>query len=164
MTGRLRQKGFSLLEVLVVLAVFSLLAIISTTAVLLAVRGAQKSSTTGRVRENTDYTLATIERQIRNATEITTCNADTIIFKDQDSNQTSFSCINIGGVDSYVASGSAGLTATGISVTRCSFACSTAIGSGPPSVSFDITATDRNTSGPQGSTFTASTQIFLRTY
>lgn len=158
------KKGFSLLEVLVVLGVFSILAIVSTTAVLLAVRGAQKSATTSKVRENTDFTIATIERNLRNAAEIVSCSNDSLVFKDQDSNTSTFSCVDIGEPDGYVASGSARLTGNGINVINCSFVCSGSVGSTPPSVSFDITSTDKNFTGPQGSIFQASTQIYLRTY
>lgn len=160
----MNQKGFSLLEILVVLTVFSLLAIISTTTVLLSLRGTQKSAITAKVRQNIDFTVATVERQIRNANNIVACNSDQIIFTDQDSVQTSFACTNLGSPDAYVASGSARLTSADVTVTSCSFFCSGSLGSTPPSVTFNISASDKNLAGAQGSSFTTTTQIYLRSY
>lgn len=158
------QSGYSLLEVLVVLVIFSLLAVISSTAILLAIRGARKSDASARVRENLDFTIATIERQVRNATSITNCGPDSVDFEDTDYNPASFSCQNIGQADGYVASGSARLTANGVTVTACSFTCTGEQGSNPPSVSVDLTAKDRNISGAEGATFSVNTRVVLRTY
>ena len=62
-----RIQGFSLLEILVVIAVFSILAILTTQAVLLTLKGSKKSESLTKVRGSIDYSLAIIERSIRNA-------------------------------------------------------------------------------------------------
>lgn len=158
------QKGYSLLEVLVVLVIFSLLAIVSSTAILLAIRGARKSDASARVRGNIDFAIATIERQIRNASSITSCVGDQIDFEDPDYNPATFSCQNIGAADGYVASGSARLTAEDVTVTGCQFTCVDAQGSNPPIVTIDLSARDKNTSGAESASFSISTQVVLRTY
>lgn len=161
-----KQSGYSLLEVLVVLVIFSLLAIISSTAILLAIRGARKSDASARVRENVDFTVATMERQIRNASSITSCSTNSIVFDDSTFNPASFSCVNIGQADGYVASGSANtrMTASEITITGCQFSCSDAQGTNPPAVNIDITAKDKNTTGAESASFSISTQVVLRTY
>ena len=158
------QFGYSLLEVLVVLVIFSLLAVISSTAILFALRGARKSDASARVRESVDFAIATIERQLRNASSITSCDAGMISFNDRDFGPSTFSCVEIGEDTGHVASGSARLTADGVIVTACDFTCTDAQGSSPPSVNVTISAKDRNTTGAEGATFSVSTQVVLRTY
>lgn len=161
-------KGFSLLEVLVVLAVFSLLAIVSTTVILLSVRGTKKSDTSSRVRQNVDHAISVIERQIRNATSVASCpNADpnVLSYFDQDGNPTSFTCF-ANPVDGYIASGSAKITADEVIIDYCSITCVPAAGgeSSPPYVDISINARDKSTTGAESSAFSAQTQIYLRTY
>lgn len=158
------QAGYSLLEVLVVLVIFSLLAVVSSTAILLAIRGARKSDASARVRGSLDFAIATIERQVRNASSITNCDGGQIDFEDGEYNPASFSCQNIGQADGYVASGSARLTGEDVTVTSCVFTCTTSQGSNPPSVTIDLSAKDRNTAGAEGASFNVSTQVVLRTY
>lgn len=158
------QKGYSLLEVLVVLVIFSLLAVVSSTAILLAIRGARKSDASARVRGSLDFAIATIERQVRNASSVTACDGASIDFEDTEYNPASFSCQNIGQPDGYVASGSARLTAEDVTVTGCQFTCVDNQGSNPPSVTVDLSAKDKNISGAEGASFSVSTQVVLRTY
>lgn len=162
--GFKKEGGYSLLEVLVVLIVFSLLATISSTAILLAIRGARKSDASSRVRSNVDFAIATIERQLRNASSITSCDPDVIVFNDQDSNPTSFSCLDIGEPTGYVASASSRLTASEITITTCQFTCTEAQGANPPSINIDLEAKDKNTTGAESASFSVSTQVVLRTY
>jgi len=164
----MNKNGFSLLEVLVVLAVFSLLAIVSTTVILLSVRGTKKSDTSSRVRQNVDHAVSIIERQVRNATSISSCpNNDPNIldYFDQDGNPTSFTCF-ANPVDGYIASGSAKITADEVIVESCIIRCVPATGgsSSPPYVDVLISARDKSTTGVESSVFSAQTQIYLRTY
>lgn len=162
-----RQKGISLIEILVVIAIFAVLGIIITRSVALTLGGSRKSESLVNVRENLDHALSIIERQIRNADSISQCpNPDPAIinFSDENGNIASFSCIRTGLDDSYIASGSARLTSTNVKIANCSFICSPETGSSPPSVTISLEAEDANTTGIQGSTVTAVTQINLRTY
>ena len=58
-------KGMSLLEILIVVAVFSILGVIVTRSVLLTLRGSKKSESQVKVRENVSFSLGVIERQLR---------------------------------------------------------------------------------------------------
>lgn len=159
------MQGFSLLEVLVVLTVFSLIAIIATQSIILTLRGARKSEATTKVRQNVDYALSVIERTLHSAKSVTCPNPDpsVINFVNADGVASSFSCITAGS-DKYMASGSARLTGSDIQVTSCSLSCSSPAGS-PSSVTVNITASDMASgSTVEGSVLTTSTQIYLRTY
>jgi prepilin-type N-terminal cleavage/methylation domain-containing protein len=161
-----RIQGFSLLEILVVITVFSILAILTTQAVLLTLRGSKKSESLTKVRGNIDYSLAVIERNIRNAEFIVECpNSDTSIISYLDENGvlTSFSYASDddGG---YIASASGRLTSSDVDVTRCEFECEEGEGDTNPAVTVSISAQDAKMSGMEGGDITISTKIFLRTY
>ncbi|MBU0572258.1 type II secretion system GspH family protein [Patescibacteria group bacterium] len=159
-------QGFSLLEILVVITVFSILAILTTQAVLLTLRGSKKSESLTKVRGNVDYSLAIIERNIRNAESIIDCSdteTDIISYLDENGVATSFSC----GTDEdggYIASASGRLTNSEVDVAGCSFVCEDAVGETNPAVIISISAHDANLSAMEGGEVTISTKIFLRTY
>jgi prepilin-type N-terminal cleavage/methylation domain-containing protein len=159
-------QGLSLLEILVVITVFSILAVLATRAVFLTLRGSRKSESTIKVRENVDYSLAVIERNIRNAESIEECpNVDTTIISYLDENGvlTSFSCASDadGG---YIASASGRLTSSEVDVTTCSFVCEEGGGGAPPVVTVSIEAQETAAGALESGKVTVSTKIFLRTY
>lgn len=156
---KVNNKGISLLEILVVITVFSILAILATMAILLTLRGARKSEALIRVRSNVDYSLAVMERNIRNAESFINCGSETdaISYLDEDGSLSSFSC-----EDDYIASGSARLTSEEVEIFSCSFTCDDS--TSPPSVEMSIGARDANATGIEGAQMTTSTKIFLRTY
>lgn len=158
-------KGISFIEILVVIAVFAILGVLATRAILLTLRGSRKSESVVKVRENVNYALAVIERQLRNAESIdtTTCTGGRVDYKNQDGIGSSFVCTNIG-AGGYIASGSARLTSTDVAVTLCSFSCSPASGDVLPSVTVNVTAQDAVATGVESAQVSSSTQIFLRTY
>lgn len=161
-----RNKGFSLLEILVVITVFSILAVLTTQAVILTLKGSRKSESIAKVRSNIDYSLATIERNIRNAESVQQCpNPDhnMLAYFDENGILTSFSCATDedGG---YIASASGRLTNSEVDVTSCSFVCEDVAGETNPAVTVSISARDAELSSLEGGEITVSTKIFLRTY
>jgi prepilin-type N-terminal cleavage/methylation domain-containing protein len=163
----MKEKGMSLLEVLVVVAIFAILGILVARSIILTLQGSQKSESLVRVRENLDYSLSIIERQIRSANSVTPCpNIDTnvINFIDQNGVASSFSCVNPGLADSYLASGSARLTNDNVGIVSCTFSCTNSGSSNPPLVTIDLTVKDASSSANQQTSVTASTQIYLRNY
>ena len=159
-------QGFSLLEILVVVTVFSILAILTTQAVLLTLRGSKKSESLTKVRGNIDYSLAVIERNIRNAESMEECpNSDPniISYFDEDGVLTSFSCAS-DAEGGYIASASGRLTSSEVDVTSCSFVCEDVGGETNPEITISISAQDVNLSAMEGGEITISTKIFLRTY
>jgi prepilin-type N-terminal cleavage/methylation domain-containing protein len=159
------KKGFSLLEILVVLFVFSLLALVATQSLFLTLRGARKSESVVDVRRNLDYAVASIERQLHNASDIDPCEArmEVLSYTDQDQLPAEFSCVNIGD-EGYVASSSARLTSDEVSVTSCWFECMPAVDGIPTSVTIDLSAKKLDAEGVEASMMTTSTKVYLRNY
>jgi len=163
----MKQKGMSLIEILVVVSIFAILAIITTRSVLLTLQGSKKSESLVKVRENLGYSMGVVERQIRNANAIAECpnsDANVVNYTDQNGNPASFSCVNVGSTNAYVASGSARLTSTEITVTSCSFVCTPGTSANPPLVSVTLEAKDAAAVGIQNSSVSTTTQIYLRNY
>lgn len=161
-----KRMGFSLVELLVVVAVFTIIAVISTQALILSLRGSKKSESLGLVRENLDYALAIVERNLHSAADISPCpNTDTSIisYTDRTGVVTTFSCQDVGG-DGYIASGSGRLTSDEVNVTACTFTCSSGSVTVPPSVRIAVTAEDANVSGAEGGQVTTDTKVLLRIY
>lgn len=153
--------GMSLIEILVVITIFAVMGVVVARAVILTVGGSKKSESIVKVRENLNYAMGIVERQIRNANSIPTCpNSDSkvIDYIDQYGKATSFSC----GAD-YVASGSARLTNNEIIVSGCSFICSPGANY-PDSIKVSFTAKDKYAVGIQNATVSVESQISLRNY
>jgi prepilin-type N-terminal cleavage/methylation domain-containing protein len=163
----MNNKGMSLLEILVVVSVFSILGILITRSILLTLGGGKKSESLIKIRENLNYSIAVMERQLRNADSIVDCsNSDTvsITYLDQNGIASSFSCVaGSGGLAGYVASGSAKLSSDTVNITNCSFVCASSSGT-PSSVTINLEGTDASTRGIENTIVTAKTQIFLRNY
>lgn len=159
-------KGFSLLEAMVVLTVFSLLAIVATQSILSTLRLTNKSNSSTKVRGDIDYAMSIIERHLHSATEVSPCplsDDKTIAYKDQLGEVATFSCVS-SNEEGYIASGSARITSEIISITQCSFTCVQGSGSAPPYVTVSLTARDSTKTGIESSNISTSTQIYLRTY
>ncbi|HET7098804.1 MAG TPA: prepilin-type N-terminal cleavage/methylation domain-containing protein [Patescibacteria group bacterium] len=161
------QHGVSLLEILVVIAIFAILGIITTRAVILTIGGSKKSESLIKVRENLGNSMGIIERQLRNADSVINCDnteATQIDYTDQVGNPASFTCLGVGTDDAYVASGSARLTSNLIKITYCGFICVPETSTNPASVSVSLNAQDVTQTGVATSKVTMKNQIFLRNY
>ncbi|MBI3443676.1 prepilin-type N-terminal cleavage/methylation domain-containing protein [Candidatus Woesebacteria bacterium] len=158
-------KGFSVIEVLVVLAIFSILGVLATQSLFLSLRGARKSDTISRVKENLDYSVSIMERQLRNSSSVVSCSNSPprVDYRDLLGMASYFSCDLTGG---FVASSSASirLTSNNVIVTNCAFTCTGASGSTNPYIDISITGRDANSVGIEGADITSSIRIYLRTY
>lgn len=162
-----KQTGMSLLEILVVVTIFAVLGVLVTRSVLLTLQGSRKTEALVKTRENLNFAMSVMERQIRNADSIIQCpNADPKIldYTDADGATTSFTCTNIATADGYIASGSARLTNDSINVLTCQFGCTIGSSTNPSSVTIDISATDKTATGVQNATVSVSNKIYLRNY
>lgn len=167
---KLKNKtgGMSLIEILVVVGIFSILGVLTTRSVILSIGGGKKTETLIKVRENVNYAMGVIERQLRNANSISDCtNNDTLRIDYLDSNGQAayFSCNNIG-TNGFVASGSASikLTSDTVKVTSCSFECKTGNPGVPSSVKVSLEATDKDAIGITNATVSSTNEVFLRNY
>ena len=164
-------RGFSIIELLVVVAIFAIVALMATQALIHSLRGAKKSESLARVRSDLDFALAVIERNLHNATDINPpcmgAATDTVSYTDGFGSTTSFSCDDIdgsGGLIGYIASASARLTSDEVDVTSCSFVCTPGDVGVPPSVTVSVIAEDPNAIGAEGAQVTTDTKILLRIY
>lgn len=166
---KLEMKGFSLVEMLVVLLIFSIVSILSTQALVNSLRSTRKSSNVGEVKENLEFSLSTMERLLRNAQEITCLSSTELEYLDGRNNLTNFTCISIAG-KGRIASGSALLTLTSERVNmndNCLtpvFTCTAASGSTPPSVEIFLEGREVQAKGAEAAVATARTKILLRSY
>lgn len=162
------QSGMSLLEILVVIAIFSVLGIITTRAVLLTIGGSKKSESLVRVRENLNNAMSVIERQLRNADSVVDCaDEDRVVIEyvDQQGNTSSFSCTGLGSEEAYISSASARLTSSSIRMTYCNFHCTPGSAVNPASVDVSFNAVDAKGVGTTSeSRVSISNQILLRNY
>lgn len=160
------SKGFSLIETLIAIAIFAILGVMISTSLVLTIQSSKKSESLVTLRENLNYSMNVIERNLRNAGSISDCtNSDTskITYIDQYGNNSVFSCKTASG-NSYLASGSANtrLTSPFINITDCSFTCAQASLTDPATVTINISAQSATGSGSLSSQVTSTTVVYLR--
>jgi prepilin-type N-terminal cleavage/methylation domain-containing protein len=158
------QQGISMIEVLVVILVFSVISILGTQSILLSIRGSKRSESTIGVRENVNYSLAVIERQLHNAESVSCVSTTQITYDDGTPPLDNFVCDLSNPQEGFIASSSARLTGSDINVVACSFFCDPGGAGIPPSVTISITARDKDTAELEGAQFTTNTRVNLRTY
>lgn len=119
------KKGFTLIEILVVIGVFAVIAVIGSTSFFSMLKGATKTKITNLVKQNGDYTLGVMEKMIRNAREIVldpgeecTSGMEEIEISNPDGGFTTFSC-----TDNPISSNSAKLISNQVKVESCFFDC-----------------------------------------
>lgn len=149
------QKGYSLVEILVVLGIFAILATVATQAVFQTIRGSRKSESSIKVRENLNYALSVMERQLRGVTDISSCINNRIDYSHK-FGTSYFACIS--GVDSYIASGSARLTSDQVKLNSCTISCPADLSS----VTISLNGIDAKTLGTENVSVPVTTQIFFR--
>lgn len=157
-------KGFSLIEILVVISIFSVLGVLSTRAILLTVRGSKKSDSLVRVRENVNYALSIMERQIRNSESVSPCPNSNLSLLDYVSSNGQATTFSYNEGEKYIASGSARLTSSDILITSCIFRCTQVLPNNPPIVEISIVAEDAATTGIEKGTVSVETQIVTRNF
>ena len=160
------SNGFSLIELLVVVAVFLILATVSTQIIAVTLTGSKKTGSLVKVRENVDFSFAVMERQIRNAKNVDCISSTStqLDYTDENGVSTSFSCL--GGANGYIASGAARLTSDLVYVdcTQIVFTCTPESSGVPPFVDIAVTAEGADVQGSEGAQVTTSTKILLRSF
>src|SRR3972149_4270944 len=139
-------RGVSLIEMLMVVFIFSILGVVVTRTLALSLRGTSKSENVTIVKQNVDFALGTIERHLRNVR---------------------FRCVSSS--PSYIASSSAvagvpidvRLTSNDVDIINCTTVFNCNISTNPHSVDITITAKRTGSSGAEGSQVTSSKKILL---
>lgn len=161
-----RSKGYSIIEMLVVIFVFSILAVVLTQSIALVLKSTTKSENTNEVRANVEYAMSVMERTLRNAKEIDTStgcgsagSGTTISFFEQDGSPHTFSCILSGGVDVINSSvfGNLSNRSADFDCTVDVFTCSN-----PDTVGILLIARDPADAGALGARVSVTTRVLLR--
>lgn len=150
------RKGMSLIELIVVLAVFTLLLTVAAQAFFASLRGSNKSAVVTKVKQNADYVFSRMERSLRFASNITSCDANNVTFTDSDGKISSFSCTG-----NTVSLDGSSLVSTDVQVTPCSITCSP----DKTTVFLDMTfktGSDTTTRAEEKSSLNLNTRILLR--
>lgn len=113
----LDKKGYTLVEILLVVTIFSLIAGILSVILSTAMRSSTKAEATKEIRQNGEYALTVVEGLVLNARSLN-CEGGKLKVIDVLGGETVISCEN-----GRMASNSAYLTSSGVSVSDCSFEC-----------------------------------------
>lgn len=156
-------RGFTLIEMLVAVAILGTVGLVSSRIFFTALRGASKSDVIREVKQNGDYALTVMERMIRNAVDITSvCPtiANSLTIKNLDGNSTTFSLA--GG---QISSNSASLTNNKVIVSGLSFTCLRTTGKPDViNISFSVAQTGAGAGPEEISSLNFQTTVSLRTY
>lgn len=154
--------GFSIIELLIVISVFSILAIVSTQIVIISLRNSGKGKAVVNVRENTSFVLSLMERRLRSAKGID-CTSTNILLKYIDENgiQSSYACI--GGINGHLEENGVAITNTSEIIIDCTsappfvFSCTT-----NPFVEVSLSVRDAVGTGVESVQTQVSSKIFIR--
>ncbi|MFC1649733.1 prepilin-type N-terminal cleavage/methylation domain-containing protein [Patescibacteria group bacterium] len=161
------RKGFTLLELLVVVGVFAILAVVTTQIIAQSLRGTRKSEATIEVRENVDYMFAVMERALRSSQSLdcVSSTATRIEFLDETGNVSNFQCN--GSSDGYLTHNGNNISGDKVHV-NCSitpiFVCNQTDGTTPSSVEISIVSNEAQDAGIEGARVTSTTKIILRSF
>lgn len=161
--------GYSLIEMLIVMSVFAILGVLVTQVLAISMKSSRKAQSLNKIRTELTYAMNVMERNIRNAKSITSCNSPlqkSIYYIDQKGDLGSFRYYSSLGPPpvSLIASGSAEYKLTSsdiwIDESKTSFSCD--LYSSPQFVTINISAYDPKLSGGESTQVEMKTQITLR--
>lgn len=154
-------QGFSLIEILVVVGIFAVLAVVATQATILSLGGAKKSENVIAVRENLEFAASVVERRVRNAKSMNCVGATVLNYVGQDNKNYSFTCAS-----DYLEADGGRVTSDEIILTSCSFSCTDGdeLKGIPPKVSVNFLGVSAVGADKEVSSASISTTVVLRTY
>lgn len=163
------QKGFTLIEMLVVIAIITIIGTISTQIILSLIRSNNKTNIQNEVRQNGAFVIDYLERDIRSASSVVVPSATLLQLTQPDGTVIDYVCAigssNSNGDITREGQSLVNIDAsTGVKINSCAF---TTQNSSPPLVTIDIVITQPYQS-PNRSDLTVSqtfhTSVSLRTY
>ena len=118
-------SGFTLLELMVSVALLGMISVAATLLFFSAIRGGGKVSVVTEVKQNGQFALNSMEQLIRNAASLESCSAEAMTFIDKDGGNLGYECKDVDpDLDTgYIAKNAARLTSAEVAVTECVFTC-----------------------------------------
>jgi len=148
------QSGFTLVEMLAVLAITGLVGTLMFQTLSSTLRGANKSDSIATIQQNGNFALSQMSRMIRYSVSLespdscysgptpTPMESNSITIRNVDNNTTTFSCDTSSGA---IASNSANmLNSSAVAVTACSFSCVQASPHDSPTMTISFTLNKKN--------------------
>lgn len=154
-----KNSGFTLIEMLVALVLFVVLAFFATQSLANLLQTRNKAEVAKLVRQEADYVTGVVERHLRGALSAVCDSPTQISYTDPDGRPGSFSCINVGAANAYIASGSARITSRDVIITSCSFTC---LSASQVSLNFGVRQAKATTDPKESSSISVSSQVILR--
>ena len=171
------NQGFTLVEMLIVLAIFGVLGVMASSSLFSIFQGASKTEILKEVKQNGDYALSLMEQKIRNAGSVTyiagtypcgttSISGSSIEILNQDDTPTIFSCTNNVLQQQLGLAAASNLTNSTVEVVDCNsvFSCVKSDTSNIPVVTIQFSLTQSNASAnlSESSTQVFKTQVSLR--
>lgn len=162
------KRGFSLIELLVVLFIFSILGVIVSRALALSLKGSGKSESVSVVKENIEYTASTMERLLRNAKNVVCTSSSQLEYTNENGVAGRFTCL--GGSGGYINSGVVSpvrISSTEVAILCTSpvFTCLPATQTVPASVRINLRASHATLGSlGGGAQINVQTSVQLRNY
>lgn len=163
------SNGFSLIEILVVMSIFVVIAVIANQVFFSTLRGGSKSEATTLVKQEGNYALSVIERGLQGSQSITTAcsspavSVSRIDYLDNTGTASSFSCES-SPTPPYIASGSARLTTDRVTIVTnsCKFYCFKESGVATVSAQFTLKRYGTGLTAREQTQLDFKTRILLR--
>ena len=166
------KNGYSIIELLIVVAVFSVIGILVTQALTLSIKSVKKGDSIVLVKQEIDYASESVERILQSANAVisscgVTGTTSATITLDSIAGRIDLSCYDFGSGDLGVAVSygntvlySNRFTSNRISITNCSFTCFSE--NQQTYVDFSITANAKNVTSDEGANVTTSRKVIIR--
>lgn len=134
----MKNKGFTLIEMLVVVSLVGLVSIIASGFLIVSLMSSSKANITKEIRQSGNYALSVMEGLILGSVSVGCSSPNIITVKDNYGNQTSFICEEGGKISSSSALATVNLTGDNVTVSGCNFTCPLISGL-PPKVHIEYT-------------------------
>lgn len=169
------SKGFTLIEILVVISILGLIMVVGTNMFIQVLKNNVKTEAIKDVKQNGDYAIMVMERMIRNAQNIRGCSSSVITIDNPDGRQTTFECLD-GAIASRSGALSGKLTSSKVTLSSAlppasvcnsstlAFTCDSTFQPPTVTVGFTLTKVGENLRAEEQSSLIFNQSISLRTY
>lgn len=149
-----KNKGFSLIEMLIAIAVLGGISVVLSQSFFTITRSSNKAELQKDIKQSGDFALRIMEQMIRSNESIASCTTDELQIVNPDGNTTTFGCVDDNGVarlasqsgviTSYLTSSNLTLGTT-CSAAQLSFACTNLLTSQPDTVKITFSLSQKGT-------------------